>query len=123
MAGAGACGAAPDEALRTIRPGGAGLGAARRLLRSRAWENVNGNLAAALYPYSVMGLDSAGMHSFASRAEIFGAIVSPGEGVLSSGDAFLGTANLSVIISAPSGCTFCLDGDVDFALELSGVER
>lgn len=102
----GACEAAPDEALRTIRPAphSAGLMARRlrrsppRLTRSLACENANGSLAAALYPYNVIVRDSVvGVHSLASSGDIFGCICSNafGDGVLSSIDAILGIDSFS----------------------------
>lgn len=131
MCGPGECGrstsraegtcepAAPDEALRTIRPDTGGF-TARRLRRSpprhvaaAVWENANGSLAAALYPYSVIVFDSVvGVHALASNGDIFGCIVSKafGDGVLSSGDAFLGKDSISFDeVTESSGCTFCLD--------------
>lgn len=117
---AGACvAAAPDDALRTIRPATAGFTVRRLLLSSPlstlslAWENANGNFAAALYPYNVMVLDSVvGVHWLASSGDIFGCIVMStafGDGVLSSGDAFLGIASFSLEDVESSGCIFCLE--------------
>lgn len=131
MCGPGECGrstsraegpcepAAPDEALRTIRPDTGGFIARRlrrsppRHARSFPWENANGSFAAALYPYNVIVFDSVvGVHSLASSGDIFGCIVSKafGDGVLSSGDAFLGSDSISFEdVTESSGCTFCRD--------------
>lgn len=118
----GACEAAPDEALRTIRPAphGAGLMARRlrrsppRHTRSFAWENANGSFAAALYPYNVIVRDSVvGVHSLANSGDIFGCICSYvivfGDGVLSSIEAILGIDSFSLDDVESSGWTFCLD--------------
>lgn len=103
----GACEAAPDEALRTIRPAPHSTGLIVRRLRrspprhtrSFAWENANGSFAAALYPYNVIVRDSVvGVHSLANSGDIFGCICSNvfGDGDLSSIDAFLGIDSFSL---------------------------
>lgn len=113
--------AAPDDALRTIRPAARRVLGPRRLRRpaaaaaaadtTPACENANGSRAAALYPYSVIVRASVvGVHALASRGEIFGWIVSKaeGDGVLSSSDVLRGTLSISREDAAESsGCTRC----------------
>lgn len=133
----GACDAAPEEALRTIRPAwcaGAGRSARRlrrsppRAARSLAWENANGIFAAALYPYRVIVFDSVvGVKSLARCGDIFGCMDSNafGDGVLSSGEAFLGIGSFSLEDVESSGWIFCRDtaGDVRIGALSLGVVR
>ncbi|GBP31093.1 hypothetical protein EVAR_77389_1 [Eumeta japonica] len=81
------------------------------LSRADAGDNAKDGFggATAAYPYEVMVLASAvGVHSLARSGEIFGCIEF-GEGVLSSGLAFLGNASFSRDELEPSGCIFCLE--------------